>query len=129
MAVAARGTHRHAPLDDYSDVVNVFEPGNESRPTLTEYIGEVWKRRTFIRALARADIQGESSNTTLGRIWAVLDPLIQAAIYWLLITLVRGSKGGVDAKQSAALIIGMVFLFTQIRVAFGEASRELMKRK
>jgi teichoic acid transport system permease protein len=120
----------HAAPKAYSDDVFVFEPGRSWHPGLREYFADVWKRRHFIVELARSDIRGSKSNQLLGQLWAVLDPLMQATIYWILVTLIRGSRDGeLSAAQTAALIIGCVFLFSQFRVAFGEGSRELVKRK
>jgi len=135
MAIPAAAPSEHTQhLKDYSDTVYVFRPGNQSRPTLSEYIAQIWGLRHFIKAMAKSDIQGSNSNTLLGQVWSLLDPLFQAAIYWMLITLVRGGSSGqtvngMSPAQRATLIIGLFFLFTQFKVAFGDASRELMKKK
>ena len=56
-------------------------------------------------ALAKADLRGSNSNTLLGEVWGVLDPLFQAAIYLFLVTVIRGGSGGADAAQTATMII------------------------
>ena len=121
----------HAAPEAYSDDVFVFEPGRSLAPGTPR----VRRRRLEAPALhrgtgAQPTSAARTSNQLLGQLWAVLDPLMQAAIYWILVTLIRGSRDGeLSAAQTAALIIGCVFLFSQFRVAFGEGSRELIKRK
>jgi teichoic acid transport system permease protein len=121
------------PLDEhlarYSDTVRVFVPHSSDRPPVREYARDVWDRRHFIAALARADMKGETSNRLFGQLWSVLDPLLQASIYLFLITLIRGGRGEMSASESAALIIFGIFMFNQVRVGVGEGGKEILKRK
>ena len=55
---------------------------------------------------------------------------MQATIYWIARHAdPRRTTTPTATDQTAALIIGCVFLFSQFRVVFGEGSRELIKRK
>jgi ABC-type polysaccharide/polyol phosphate export permease len=118
-----------AQLATYSDTVQVFEPRSAELPPVREYLDDVWRRRHFIVALARADLKGATSNRLLGQLWGLLDPLFQAAIYLFLITLIRGGRGEFSATESAALIIFGIFMFNQVRAAVGDAGREIIRRK
>ena len=69
---------------EYSDVEYVFEPHSATMPNLREYVAGLWERRTFMVALAQADLRGSRAKTRLGAVWTVLDPLFMAAIYFFL---------------------------------------------
>lgn len=99
-----------APVREYSDVVYVFEPNRRSLPSLREYLRELADRREFMVELARSDIRGSRSTTLLGELWGVIDPLFQAAIYWFLLSIIRGqSAGGID--RHLGLMVGCIFFF------------------
>ncbi|HEY7522035.1 MAG TPA: ABC transporter permease [Candidatus Limnocylindrales bacterium] len=61
------------------------------REALTEVLG----RRRLIRYLVQADVKKKGANTLLGNIWWVVDPLLQMAVYVLLISVIF-RRGGVD---------------------------------
>ena len=58
-----------------------------------------------MRRWPRPGLRGEQSNTFMGELWGVLDPLFQAAIYMFLVTVIRGGRGGPDVWSTATLII------------------------
>jgi teichoic acid transport system permease protein len=115
-----------------SGVEYVFEAYKKSLPPMGAYLRSVWARRRFMVEMARADLRSQYSSTLLGELWAVLDPLIQAGIYFFLFTVIRRGRGGstslTDAK-TAALIIGCVFLFTFTRNVLGEGGRSIVKSR
>ena len=65
---------------EYSDVEYVFGPHDHSLPDLRHYVRDVWDRRAFMVANARAELKGPYAGTVLGEAWQVLDPLFQAMI-------------------------------------------------
>src|SRR5436190_20372617 len=74
----------------YSDVVSVFEPNRQTVPALRPYLHELLGRRDFLVELAKAEVRGQRSSMVMGELWALLDPLFQAAIYFFLFTVIRG---------------------------------------
>jgi teichoic acid transport system permease protein len=121
---AVNGEARHAPHPAVGDdVVAVFEPHSVGLPPLGAYVGEIWERRRFIQASARASIRGRRSTMIAGQLWAVLDPLFQAALYWLLFAILRGGAGGRGSAESLTLLIGCLFLFNFTRISLTEGSR------
>ena len=56
---------------------------------------EIWSHRRLTRYLVRADLKKHGSDTVLGNIWWVLDPLLQMAVYVVLIQVIFG-RGGDD---------------------------------
>ncbi len=77
---------------EYSDVEYVFEPHASTMPNLREYVEALWARRQFMAQLAQSDLRTLRSSTALGSIWAVLEPLFQAAIYFFLYAVLRGGN-------------------------------------
>jgi teichoic acid transport system permease protein len=115
-------------LRDYSEVEYVFEPHSKTRPRFHDYVRELWNRRPFMAALAKAEVRGPNSNTLLGELWSVLDPLFQAAIYLLLILILRGGKGG-SAAETASIVVFGVFMFTLTRSALMGGGQSILKSK
>jgi ABC-type polysaccharide/polyol phosphate export permease len=51
---------------------------------------EMWSRRTLARYLVQAELHSKGSDTLLGNVWWVLDPLLQMAVYVILVTVIAG---------------------------------------
>ncbi len=62
---------------------------------LREAVVEVSQRRRLIRYLVQADIRKKGADTLLGNLWWVLDPLLQMAVYVVLVSVVF-DRGGPD---------------------------------
>jgi ABC-type polysaccharide/polyol phosphate export permease len=114
---------------EYSDVVQVFEPSSLTLPNLSEYVPEVLARRTFISELANAEIKGSQSSTWLGELWALVDPIFQAAIYYFLFVLIRGGTGGGNSTAYITVIISSVFLFNFTRIAIADGGRAILRHR
>ncbi len=55
---------------------------------ITEAIRETWSRRRLIRYLVQADLKKKGSDTVLGNVWWVLDPLLQMIVYVILVSVI-----------------------------------------
>ncbi|HET8785526.1 MAG TPA: ABC transporter permease [Candidatus Limnocylindrales bacterium] len=62
---------------------------------LREAVVEVFGRRRLIRYMVQADLQKKGTDTLLGNLWWVLDPLLQMVIYWILVSVIF-QRGGPD---------------------------------
>ncbi len=83
------------------------------RPTFVDYLREMWTRRYFILAFARARTLTQYSEARLGQFWQVLTPLMNAALYYFVFGKLLGTDRGVD-NFVGFLCIGMfVFSFLQ----------------
>jgi teichoic acid transport system permease protein len=116
-------------LREYSNVVSVFDAQSTPVPPVREYVRELWARRQFMKELAKARLRGERGNTFMGELWAVLDPLFQAAIYLFIVTVIRGGRGGQDALTTATMIVAGVFFFNYSRAALTEGGRSIINSK
>ena len=112
----------------YSDVEYVWEPHSAEVPALRPYLSDLWERRRFIAAMARAQIRGKRSSAVAGQLWAVLDPIFQAAIYFFLITILRGGSSRSTPAYLSALIF-CVFLFNTTTVSLNEGGRSIINGK
>src|SRR3954452_16950816 len=52
---------------------------------------DIWSRRRLARYLVQADLVKKGSDTVLGNIWWVLDPLLQMAVYVVLVSIISTS--------------------------------------
>ncbi|MEO3744478.1 ABC transporter permease [Plantactinospora sp. B5E13] len=90
-----------------------------ARPTLGVYIRQLWSYRHFISAYANAKLAASFSNARLGRLWQVLTPLTNAAVYYLIFGVILGTSGDIE-NFIAYLCTGLfVFTFTQSVVSGG----------
>jgi ABC-type polysaccharide/polyol phosphate export permease len=55
---------------------------------VVEAIRESWSRRRLIRYLVQADLKKKGSDTLLGNIWWILDPLLQMLVYVVLVSVI-----------------------------------------
>lgn len=59
------------------------------RPPVGNYLREVWQRRALAVEFSRAQIRADNSQTVLGVVWLVLNPLLIAGVYFLLVDVIR----------------------------------------
>ena len=50
---------------------------------------ELWRRREFAFELARTNLRAQHFNTAFGQLWLVLNPLLLAGVYFLLVDILR----------------------------------------
>jgi teichoic acid transport system permease protein len=135
-AARSRGRQpaRPAPSDDATagvpdgsgDVVHVFEANARTSTPLRPYIRALWERRRFMLELARADLRGKRSNTALGALWSILDPLLQAAIFYMLFTIIREGSRPIDFLH---VLVGGIFLFQLALSSITEGGRSIRTSK
>ncbi len=49
---------------------------------------EIWTRRRLIGYLVQADVRKKGSDTLLGNLWWIIDPLLQMAVYVVLVSVI-----------------------------------------
>lgn len=92
------------------------------RPTLVGYTKQLWSYRHFISAYANAKLVAMFATARLGRVWQVLTPLTNAAIYYLIFGVILNTQNGID-NFIAYLCVGLfVFNFSQTVVLGGTQS-------
>ena len=87
------------------------------RPSLLEYLGQLWDRREFALIAPLGELRQRNMNTALGSSWHLLNPLFQALIYYALFGVVLDTRGGIE-NYAVWMIVGLItFSYTQKVVA------------
>ena len=82
--------------DEFTSERHVYEPHKIGLPPLRPYVRELWRRREFARELSRTNLRGQHVNTVFGALWLVLNPLMLAAVYFVLVDILRSGSRGTD---------------------------------
>jgi len=92
---------------EFEPVQHVYEPHRVGLPPLGPYLRELWRRREFAFELSRTDVQAQHFNTVFGQLWLVLNPLLLACVYFMLVEILRARTGGIEffAHLMAALFV------------------------
>jgi teichoic acid transport system permease protein len=64
-------------------------------PPLAPYFRELWRRREFAYELSRTSLRAQQFNTMFGQLWLVLNPILLACVYFLLVEIIRQRSGGI----------------------------------
>lgn len=90
-----------------------------ARPSLPEYIRQLWARRHFITAFATAKLTAQYSQAKLGQVWQVMTPLLNAAVYYFIFGVLLGTKQHVP-DYIPFLVTGVfIWTFTQSSIMAG----------
>ena len=86
-------THVTTEDSEFESFFHVYEPHRVGLPRLKPYFTELWRRREFAAELSRSGMRAAHSNTFFGQLWLVLNPLLLAAVYYLLVAIIAGRAG------------------------------------
>jgi teichoic acid transport system permease protein len=89
MTTAAQPHHRE---NDFAEVHHVYEPHLVGLPPLLPYLREAWRRRSFAVELANTKLRAQHFNTAFGQLWLVLNPLLLAVVYFILVDILRAGQ-------------------------------------
>ncbi|TQK44919.1 teichoic acid transport system permease protein [Streptomyces sp. SLBN-118] len=81
-----------------------------ARPTLPEYIRQLWSRRHFIGAFATARLTAQYSRAKLGQVWQIMTPLLNAAVYYFIFGILLQTSRGVP--DFVPFLVTGVFIWT-----------------
>ena len=104
----------------------VYESTATGLPALRPYFVDLWARRRFVWHLARTDLKAEHYDSAIGQLWVILDPLLLAAVYFLLRTVVRPVGGGAGRNAIIAHLVWAVFVFTFVSNSMMAGARSLL---
>jgi teichoic acid transport system permease protein len=85
-------THPHHRENDFAEEHHVYEPHLVGLPPLGAYLREAWRRRGFSFELSRTKLRAQHYNTVFGQLWLVLNPLLLATVYFVLVDIIRGGS-------------------------------------
>lgn len=91
------------------------------RPTLRQYVAELWGRRRFIFLQARSRAFQSTQGTILGPIWLVLNPFANSLVYWFVFGVLLHTSRGIP-NFIAYLVVGFNF-FTIFRSSLSDGPK------
>ncbi len=97
------------------------------RPSLPDYLRELWQRRHFVVVYARARLTSMYAGARLGQIWHLLTPVFNVAVYWLIFGYLLNKKAGTGENYIAFLSVGM-FVFTYSRESISAGTWSISNR-
>jgi len=74
----------------FEPVYHHYTPHRAGLPPLVPYFRELWHRRTFASELSKASMRAANTSTFFGQTWLILNPLLSAGVYYLLVSIIRG---------------------------------------
>jgi len=106
---------------EYTTTHHVYEPHRAGLPKIRPYVRELWVRREFAAEMSRAGIRAANTQTLFGQVWLVLNPLLLAGVYMLLVNVLSQQAQGMDyfAHLTAGLF---TFYFISGCMSTGAAS-------
>lgn len=90
-----------------------------ARPSLPQYVRDLWARRHFIGAFSTAKLTAQYSQAKLGQLWQVMTPLLNAAVYYFIFGLLMDTKRGVEDFVPFLVTGVFVWTFTQSSIMAG----------
>ena len=92
---------------EFEPVYHHYGPHRAGLPPIIPYFRELWRRRAFAAEMSRATMRGANTSTFFGQAWLILNPLLLAAVYYILVTIIRREN---DPAFFAHLTLG-IFAF------------------
>ncbi|WP_164418025.1 ABC transporter permease [Streptomyces salinarius] len=83
-----------------------------ARPSLAEYVRQLWGRRHFILAFSQAKLTAQYSQAKLGQLWQVATPLLNAFVYFAIFGLILDAGRGMPKDVYIPFLVTGVFVFT-----------------
>lgn len=111
-----------APADDHDLAALAARHGlsvSGARPSLPEYVRQLWARRHFIGAFSTAKLTAQYSQAKLGQVWQVMTPLLNAAVYYFIFGMLMNTSRGVDDFVPFLVTGVFVWTFTQSSIMAG----------
>lgn len=117
-------TVKDAPGDDteFEPVYHEYGPHRAGLPKLVPYFRSLWHRRVFAAEMSKATMRGDNSLTFFGQAWLILNPLLMAGVYYVLVTILRG-RG--DFTYFVHLC-GAIFAFRMVSEAITSGSNSVV---
>ncbi len=123
MTAPVTDPEQHQRTDEFTSVRHVYEPHRVGLPPLGSYLRELWRRREFALELSRTDLRAQHYNTLFGQLWLVLNPLLLACVYFVLVDILRARTGGV---AFLAHLMAALFAYYFVTDAIRQAVRSVV---
>jgi ABC-type polysaccharide/polyol phosphate export permease len=108
--------------DEFNAVRHVYEPHSIGLPPLRPYLRELWRRREFAQEMARTTLRALHFDTVVGQLWLVLNPVLLACVYFLLVDIIGARSGGITFF---AHLMACLFVFHFVTDAIRQAVKSV----
>ena len=122
MSTGVTPSPRAGERGEFASRRQVYEPHRVGLPPLLPYLRELWRRREFAKELSRTYLRSQNYNTAFGKLWLVLNPLLLAGVYFVLIDIVRGGRSG---PAFFAHLVAGIFAYHFVSGALRQAVRSV----
>lgn len=80
--------------------------------SVREYLFRLWRNRDFVLNVPVGKLRAQTFNTTLGSLWHLINPLLNALLYYLVFGILFNANRTVS-NYAVFLIVGVfTFMFT-----------------
>jgi teichoic acid transport system permease protein len=107
----------------YGGTRHVYEPHRVGLPPFVPYFRELWRRREFAIELSRTELRSQHFNTAFGQVWLILNPLLLAAVYFVLVDILRHGHHG---KGFFAHLMAGIFAYYYFSGAVRQAVKSVV---
>ena len=94
--MTTQATKPHVLEDEFTSEHHVYEPHRVGLPPLGSYVRELWRRREFAVEMARTNLRAQHFSTVFGQLWLIINPLLLAGVYFILVDILRSGSRGED---------------------------------
>jgi teichoic acid transport system permease protein len=115
--------HQHEHELEWATEQHVYEPHRVGLPPIGPYVRELWRRREFAVELSRTKLQSQHFDTVFGKLWLVLNPLLLALVYFILVDILRS---GHSPKGFFAHLVAGIFAYYFVSGSVREAARSVV---
>jgi teichoic acid transport system permease protein len=111
------------PEEPFDAERHVYEPHRVGLPPLRKYIRECWRRRGFALELSRTTLKAEHFDTLFGKLWLLLNPLLLAGIYLVLVDILSRKP---RPPEFLAHLVGAIFAYYFVSGCLSVAVRSVV---
>jgi teichoic acid transport system permease protein len=123
MSTEAANTATDGWVEAFTPEHHVYVPHKVGLPPLGPYFVELWRRREFAVELARTKLQAQHFGTVFGMTWLILNPLLLAGVYFILIDILRSGERPAGAF---AHLLGAIFAYYLVADSIRAGSRSVV---
>jgi len=104
--------------------LQVYTPHRLALPRARPYLAELWRRRQFALHLSRTELHAQHVGTVFGQLWLVLNPLLLAGVYFVLVDILREGDRG---PEFLAHLMGTLFAFHFFSTCVSQGARSVTR--
>lgn len=108
---------------EFNPVYHHYGPHRAGLPKLLPYARELWNRRAFATETSKAEMRSANSMTVFGQLWLILNPLLLAGVYFVLVTIIR--RGSEDPASRFTHLTCGLFAFTYFQACCSSGAKSV----